>query len=272
MNDENTINIRVLLHIQSLRCRSRTPRPELAWTVAGPRQQEPKRTKESQKQTKAAVNRQNTELAAFSPKRAMVELRHSISIGSRASSSPMKRDGDSSSPLIPDSQPNDDEDHDRPSSKDRDRSFWYHCHSICPFFSDDARFPPYNSRIWLFFLLFLLLLLAALISVFSIVNRLVSILSPRALHFGISIRHFRFSFYYVRVWLLIKYENIWEWVCGTPLVRTTEFGTIYLFILFITYYIWWRFKRFLSIQSEYCRILAMYDFSDKRFGFVTSPF
>ncbi|KAG2708101.1 hypothetical protein I3843_05G160600 [Carya illinoinensis] len=99
----------------------------------------------------------------------MVELRHSSSIGSRASSSPMKRD-DVSSPLSPDNHPSYDDDHDRHSSKDRDRHFWYHLPSICPFFNDDARFSPHNSRIWLLFVLFLAL--AGFVSVSSIVNRL----------------------------------------------------------------------------------------------------
>ncbi|XP_062158359.1 protein PECTIC ARABINOGALACTAN SYNTHESIS-RELATED [Alnus glutinosa] len=99
----------------------------------------------------------------------MVELRHSSSIGGRASSSPMKRD-DVSSPMFPDSQPNDDDDHDRHASKDRDRPSWYNFQSLCPFLSDDARVSPYNSRISLFFLF--VLVLAGAISVFSIVNRL----------------------------------------------------------------------------------------------------
>ncbi|XP_059445707.1 protein PECTIC ARABINOGALACTAN SYNTHESIS-RELATED [Corylus avellana] len=99
----------------------------------------------------------------------MVELRHSSSIGSRATSSPMKRD-DVSSPLFPDSQPNDDDDHDRHASKDRDRPSWYNFQSLCPFFSDDARVSPYNSRISLFFIF--VIVLAGAISVFSIVNRL----------------------------------------------------------------------------------------------------
>lgn len=105
----------------------------------------------------------------------MVELRHSSSIGSRATSSPMKRD-DVSSPLFPDSQPNDDDDHDRHASKDRDRPSWYNFQSLCPFFSDDARVSPYNSRISLFFIF--VIVLAGAISVFSIVNRLVSTLIP----------------------------------------------------------------------------------------------
>jgi hypothetical protein len=129
-----------------------------------------KRKKEKRKKEQKG---QNIELA-FSPKRAMVELRHSSSIGGRTSSSPMKRD-DVSSPLFPDSQPNDD-DHDRHASKDRDRPSWYNFQSLCPFFSDDARVSPYNSRISLFFI-FVIVLVGA-ISVFSILNRLVSTLIP----------------------------------------------------------------------------------------------
>lgn len=112
----------------------------------------------------------------------MVELRHSSSIGSRAASSPLKRDDDAS-PFFPDNHQDDDDDHDRHSSKDRDRPCWYNFQSIC--FNDDTRFSPHNSRIWLFF--GLVLVLAGLIAVFSIVNRLVSILTSRCLHFGNSI-------------------------------------------------------------------------------------
>ena len=76
-----------------------------------------------------------------------IELRHSSSIGPRATSSPMKCDGDSS-PLIPENYPDDNEDRDRHSSKDCDRLFsWYNFHSWCPFFGDDSRVSPYNSRI-----------------------------------------------------------------------------------------------------------------------------
>ena len=104
----------------------------------------------------------------------MIELRHSSSIGPRATSSPMKRDGDSS-PLIPENYPDDDEDRDRHSSKDRDRPFsWYNFHSWCPFFGDDSRVSPYNSRISL--CLLFVLVLAGLISAFSIVNHWVSAL------------------------------------------------------------------------------------------------
>ena len=80
-----------------------------------------------------------------------IELRHSSLIGPRATSSSMKCGGDSS-PLIPENYPDDDEDRDRHSSKDCDRLFsWYNFHSWCPFFGDDSRVSPYNSRISLFF-------------------------------------------------------------------------------------------------------------------------
>lgn len=109
--------------------------------------------------------------AKYSPKWAMAELRHSSSLGSRASSSPLKRDGDLS-PLVPDNQLDDDDERDRDSSKDRDRSFLSHFQQLCPFFNDDARVPPHNSRISLF--LILLLVFVGLISIFSVVNKLVS--------------------------------------------------------------------------------------------------
>uniref|UniRef100_I1MYM6 O-fucosyltransferase family protein n=1 Tax=Glycine max TaxID=3847 RepID=I1MYM6_SOYBN len=97
----------------------------------------------------------------------MAELRHSSSLGSRASNSPMKRDagagaGDSS-PLIPDNHLADDDEHDRHSSKDRDRH-------MCSFFTDDPRVSPHNSRISLVFTL--LLLLVGLVSLFTIFNNL----------------------------------------------------------------------------------------------------
>jgi hypothetical protein len=79
----------------------------------------------------------------------------------------MKRDGESS-PLFSDNHP--DDDRDRHSSKERDRPFWYNnIHSLCPFFNDDARVSPYNSRISL--CIIFVIVLATLISAFSIVNR-----------------------------------------------------------------------------------------------------
>ncbi|KAK7280948.1 hypothetical protein RIF29_08535 [Crotalaria pallida] len=103
----------------------------------------------------------------------MAELRHSTSsLGVRASSSPMKRDAPDSSPLIPDNNNSNptsprDAEHDRHSSKDRDRPF---LHYLCSFFNDDPRVPPHSSRISLF-LTFLLLFLG-FISIFAIFNKL----------------------------------------------------------------------------------------------------
>ncbi|KAJ7945459.1 O-fucosyltransferase family protein [Quillaja saponaria] len=101
----------------------------------------------------------------------MAELRYSSSIGSRVSSSPMKRDEDAS-PLIPDNQLNNDDDRDRHSAKDRDRPFWSHFQYLFSYFSDDARVPPHNSRISCF--LILVVVIAGLISIFSIVSKLKS--------------------------------------------------------------------------------------------------
>ncbi|XP_061372289.1 protein PECTIC ARABINOGALACTAN SYNTHESIS-RELATED [Gastrolobium bilobum] len=100
----------------------------------------------------------------------MAELRHSTSsLGSRASSSPMKRDGDSS-PLIPDNHLPDDDEHDRHSSKDRDRHLCSYFQYLYSFFTDEPRVPPPNSRISLFFTL--LLLLVGLVFIFSILHKL----------------------------------------------------------------------------------------------------
>ena len=100
----------------------------------------------------------------------MVELRHSTSLGNRATSSPMKRDEDSS-PLVPDRQSEDDDDRDRHSIRDRYYSR-LSFQSLCPYFGDDARVSPYNSRISLFFVF--LVVAGGLIAVFSIIKRLVS--------------------------------------------------------------------------------------------------
>ncbi|OVA20828.1 GDP-fucose protein O-fucosyltransferase [Macleaya cordata] len=97
----------------------------------------------------------------------MAELRHSSSIGSRASSSPLKREEDTV-PLIPEDHPDD-----RHSSRDHrdNRPFWWHhFQSLCPYFTDETRVSPYHSKILLFFLS--LFLLAGLISIPSIWNRL----------------------------------------------------------------------------------------------------
>lgn len=95
----------------------------------------------------------------------MAELRHSSSLGARATSSPMKRDGDSS-PLIPDNDLSDD----RHSPKDRDRPPCSHFHHLCSFFTDDPRVSLHNSKISIF--LVSLLVLAGVISVFTILNKL----------------------------------------------------------------------------------------------------
>lgn len=107
---------------------------------------------------------------AFSPKRAMAELRHSSSLGARAGSSPMKRD-DTASPLIHEHQADDDDDgRSRHPFRDRDRPIW----SYFSFLSDDPRVFQHNSRISLFLVLFIVVV--GVISVFSIVNHLVSYL------------------------------------------------------------------------------------------------
>uniref|UniRef100_A0A803PH02 Alpha-galactosidase n=1 Tax=Cannabis sativa TaxID=3483 RepID=A0A803PH02_CANSA len=106
---------------------------------------------------------------SHSPKRAMAELRHSSSIGARSSSSPMKRDEDSS-PLISDTQ-SDDDARGRHVHKDRgDRSFCSYFHSLCPFLNEDVRVSTQSSRISLFLLVFVVLV--ASISIFSVVRRL----------------------------------------------------------------------------------------------------
>ncbi|KAK6922303.1 GDP-fucose protein O-fucosyltransferase [Dillenia turbinata] len=84
----------------------------------------------------------------------MVELRHSTSsLGGRNSTSPMKRDEDSS-PLVPDHRPiDDDDDHDRHPS--RYRSFFSDLHSHIP---EDVRVSLLNNNKISFCLLFLALL------------------------------------------------------------------------------------------------------------------
>ncbi|OAY34452.1 protein PECTIC ARABINOGALACTAN SYNTHESIS-RELATED [Manihot esculenta] len=97
----------------------------------------------------------------------MAELRHSSSLGTRASNSPMKRDEDAS-PLIHENVTDNDHHHHARHhlTRDRDRPFW----SNLPFFGDDLRVSPYNSRISLFLLG--IIVLAAVISVFSIFHQL----------------------------------------------------------------------------------------------------
>ena len=115
----------------------------------------------------------------------MAELRHTTSLGARTTSSPMKRDADSS-PLIPAAEDHhhhladdDDEDRDRHSLKDRYRPLQY----LSSFFGDDPRVPNpiHTSRMSLFFTL--LLILVGLLSLFLIVNKLVSALSDSNISF-----------------------------------------------------------------------------------------
>lgn len=90
----------------------------------------------------------------------------------------MKRDEDSS-PLVPDRQSEDHDDRDRHSIRDRSYSRLTF-QSLCPYFGDDSRVSPYNSKISLF--LVFLVVAAGLIAVISIVRRLVS--SPLPLCFA----------------------------------------------------------------------------------------
>ncbi|GFY91458.1 O-fucosyltransferase family protein [Actinidia rufa] len=98
----------------------------------------------------------------------MAELRHSSSIGNRAVSSPRKRD-DVASPLVPENLP-DDGGRDR-HSRDRFHSFVSNFQSLSPYFGEDSRFHPYNSKISRLLLVFVLFV--GVISVFSILTRLV---------------------------------------------------------------------------------------------------
>ena len=91
-----------------------------------------------------------------------MELRHSSSLGARASSSPMKRDEDASPPIHGTTHDDDDRHH---LSRDRDRSFW-------SFVSDDPRvFSLLTSRISP--ILIAVFFIVGLISAFFIFNRLV---------------------------------------------------------------------------------------------------
>ncbi|GMP82615.1 hypothetical protein CsSME_00036839 [Camellia sinensis var. sinensis] len=101
----------------------------------------------------------------------MAELRYASSMGNRAVSSPRKRD-EISSPLVPETLPQDQDDDDGRDRHSRDRvhSFFPNFQSLCPYFGDDSRFHLHNSKISIFLLL--LVLLAAFISIFSILNRL----------------------------------------------------------------------------------------------------
>ncbi|KAL3368522.1 hypothetical protein AABB24_009402 [Solanum stoloniferum] len=107
----------------------------------------------------------------------MAELRHSSSIGNRVTASPRKRDDvtASSSPLVPDSAPNvddDDDDYRGRYPRDRFRSFFSsHLQPLFPFFfPDESRSHPHKFKISLFLLVVLILSLVVLIS--SVVHRL----------------------------------------------------------------------------------------------------
>ncbi|GMH01552.1 hypothetical protein Nepgr_003391 [Nepenthes gracilis] len=97
------------------------------------------------------------------------ELRHSGSIGNRASSSPRKQRDEDQSPLIADNQlGNDDDDgHVRHS---RDRPFWSHLQSMFRCSFDDSRVSLCSSKISL--LLIFIVVVTALVSIFSLVHRL----------------------------------------------------------------------------------------------------
>ncbi|KAF6157502.1 hypothetical protein GIB67_004440 [Kingdonia uniflora] len=100
----------------------------------------------------------------------MAELRHSSSIGSRASSSPLKRDEDTSPLIIPED--------DRYSSRDRDRSsssssffFSQHFSNLFPYVNDETRVSTQqHSKILL--ALLSLTLIVGFVSFPSIWNRL----------------------------------------------------------------------------------------------------
>ena len=108
----------------------------------------------------------------------MAEFRHSSSMGSRAVSSPRKRD-DVASPLVPENLPDDDGGRDR-HSRDRFPSFLSNFQSLSPYFGEDSRFHPYNSKISL--LMLVVVLFVGLISIFSILNRMVQYYSSFSSH------------------------------------------------------------------------------------------
>ena len=146
-----------------------------------------------------------------------IELKHSSLIGPRATSSSMKCGGDSS-PLIPENYPDDDEDRDRHSSKDCDRLFsWYNFHSWCPFFGDDSRVSPYNSRISLC-LLFVLQDLIFFFLVVCILGDLVCV----------SVKFLYIFFLYLCLCLVA--QNMWKrngnLDFGWSFKKPTKFGTV----------------------------------------------
>ncbi|XP_047318854.1 protein PECTIC ARABINOGALACTAN SYNTHESIS-RELATED-like [Impatiens glandulifera] len=97
----------------------------------------------------------------------MAEFRHSTSLGNRATSSPMKRD-DESSPFVPDRQ-SDTETYDR-HSKDRVRSLLSNFHFMWSYFGEESRFQPQNSKISLLLIFFTLLI--GLVSIISFLSRI----------------------------------------------------------------------------------------------------
>lgn len=109
---------------------------------------------------------------AFSPKRATAELRHSSSMGNRASQSPRKRDDVGFSPSLPGSPLADEDDYRGRHPRDRIRSLLStNLQSMFPFLFAD-RSHLHNSKI--FFLFGVVIIIAVMISAFSIFNRLVS--------------------------------------------------------------------------------------------------
>ncbi|CAA3027569.1 PECTIC ARABINOGALACTAN SYNTHESIS-RELATED-like [Olea europaea subsp. europaea] len=109
---------------------------------------------------------------AYSPKRATAELRHSSSIGSRATPSPTAT-VTASSPLSPENNPSAADDDDGRDRHSRDRSLRSYLQSLHPhstFPIDGLHRPnPYNSKISLFVLV--AIVLAVVISISSIFNR-----------------------------------------------------------------------------------------------------
>lgn len=150
----------------------------------------------------------------------MAELRHSSSLGSRAGSSPMKRD-DTASPLIHEQHADDDDDgRSRHLFRDRVRSIW----SYFPFVSDDPRVSQQNSRISLCLALFVVV--AGLISILSIVNHLVSYLLLSC--FGIFF-FFNFSVQSSKNLLLHVLRNLlWEFIDEIGVQRCRDMWFKYL--------------------------------------------
>ncbi|GAB4829265.1 hypothetical protein Ancab_018932 [Ancistrocladus abbreviatus] len=98
------------------------------------------------------------------------ELRHSSSMGNRASSSPRKQRDDDQSPFLPDHKPGTGGDDDHLRHPRDHRPFWSHFQYVFPCSSDDSRVSNHSSRISLS--LVVIVAIAALISIFSLVHRL----------------------------------------------------------------------------------------------------